>query len=272
MVLSRTISRPAHVWNQSWILLSDGLLHYRRNLANNPDLQLSEVDLQNLTLIEIETLLQASRRSLHDFKLIPYPSDYVLQQLGNRLIYEERLYNIAVIKSEFQSLFTALTKEQRAIYDKIIFAVNNQKGGVFFLHGYGGTVASSGIASLLLPGGRTAHSKFKLPVPTLENSTCNIIFNDDYAELLRQSKLIIWDEAPMAIKFCFEALDKTLTYVMSSYGNSQVIFGGEGRISEPNDGYAEIEIPPELLIQDFDDPIVVIVDSTYPAFMDNYKS
>ena len=32
------------------------------------------------------------------------------------------------------------------------------------------TVASSGIASLLLPGGRTAHSKFKIPVPTLDNS------------------------------------------------------------------------------------------------------
>jgi ATP-dependent DNA helicase PIF1 len=58
-------------------------------------------------------------------------------------------------------------------------AVEQQKGGVFFLHGYGGTgktymwrtlasylrsqkkivltVASSGIASLLLSGGRTAH-------------------------------------------------------------------------------------------------------------------
>ncbi|XP_058784650.1 ATP-dependent DNA helicase pfh1-like [Vicia villosa] len=175
------------------------------------------------------------------------------------------------------------------------------------------TVASSGIASLLLPGGRTAHSKFKLPVPTLENSTCDITYGDEYAELLCQAKLIIWDEAPMASKFCFEALDKTLKDVMSSYGNSEEIFGGkvvvfggdfrqilpviprgsrsdivhstinasyiwhlvelgEGRISEPNDGYAEIEIPPELLIQDFDDPIVAIVDSTYPAFMDNYKS
>ena len=58
---------------------------------------------------------------------------------------------------------------------------------MFFLYGFGGTgktfiwrtlasslraenqiviiVASSGIASLLLPGGRTAHSRFKIPVP-----------------------------------------------------------------------------------------------------------
>jgi ATP-dependent DNA helicase PIF1 len=47
---------------------------------------------------------------------------------------------------------------------------------------------------------------------------------------------------------------------------------GEGRISEPNDGYADIDIPRDILIEDFDDPIVAIVESTYPAFMDNYKS
>jgi len=36
------------------------------------------------------------------------------------------------------------------------------------------TVTSSGITSLLLLGGRTTHSKFKIPIPTLENSVCNI--------------------------------------------------------------------------------------------------
>ena len=86
--------------------------------------------------------------------------------------------------------------EQRHIFNLIINAVNRQAGGMFFLYGYGGTgktfmwktlasalrskgdivltVASSGIASLLLPNDRTAHSKFSIHVPTLENSTCNI--------------------------------------------------------------------------------------------------
>ncbi|CAK8572798.1 unnamed protein product [Lathyrus sativus] len=137
-----------------------------------------------------------------------------------------------------------------------MFAVTNKKGRVFFLHGYGSPdkiytwrtlatslraehkivliVASSGIASLLLPGGRTAHSKFKIHVPTLENSTCKVDFSDDHTELLRQTKLIIWDEAPMASKFCFEALDKTLRDIMSNYSNSDqvfrvqvVVFGGD---------------------------------------------
>jgi ATP-dependent DNA helicase PIF1 len=84
-------------------------------------------------------------------------------------------------------------------------AVNNQKGGVFFISGYGGTgktfmwntlsaalrskrkivlnAASSGIALLLLPGGRTAHSKFKIPI--LESSICTIEKGSDLAELLK---------------------------------------------------------------------------------------
>ncbi|MCI27279.1 helicase-like protein, partial [Trifolium medium] len=47
---------------------------------------------------------------------------------------------------------------------------------------------------------------------------------------------------------------------------------GEGRISEPNDGTAEIEIPKEILITDFEDPIQGIVESTYPDFSNNYKN
>jgi ATP-dependent DNA helicase PIF1 len=47
---------------------------------------------------------------------------------------------------------------------------------------------------------------------------------------------------------------------------------GEGRLAEPNDGFAEIEIPRELLIVDYDEPIPAIVESTYPNLVDHYKS
>jgi len=90
----------------------------------------------------------------------------------------------------------ANTNEQRHIFDSIINVVNRQAGGIFFLYGYTGTgktfiwktlafafyskgdivliVSSSGIASLLLPNGRTTYSKFAIHMPTLENSTYNI--------------------------------------------------------------------------------------------------
>ncbi|GJX17416.1 ATP-dependent DNA helicase PIF1-like protein [Tanacetum coccineum] len=45
--------------------------------------------------------------------------------------------------------------------------------------------ASSGIASLLLPGGRTAHSRFLIPLELLENNTCGIKQNTHLAELMQ---------------------------------------------------------------------------------------
>lgn len=241
-------------------------------------------------------------------------------------------------------------------------SVSRQKGGVFFLHGYGGTgktfmwrtlaaslrsrcqivltVATSGIASLLLPGGRTAHSKFKIPVPTLENSMCNIEGVSELAQLLKLTKLIIWGEAPMAHKFCFEALDRTLKDILNNdknFGGKVIVFGGdfrqilpvvpradrsdivnasinssyiwdscevltltknmrlqqnpmstnsqelkdfsewllkvgEGKLSEPNDGNVEIDIPDEFLIKGFQNPIQAIFESTYPDFFNDYNN
>lgn len=88
------------------------------------------------------------------------------------------------------------------------------------------TVASSGIASLLLHGGRTTHSMLKIQIPILESSTCDIPKNTDHVELLRLAKLITWDEAPMANKYYFEALAKILKDLMSETRSSKSIFGG----------------------------------------------
>uniref|UniRef100_A0A0R0EYM4 ATP-dependent DNA helicase n=1 Tax=Glycine max TaxID=3847 RepID=A0A0R0EYM4_SOYBN len=88
------------------------------------------------------------------------------------------------------------------------------------------TMASSGITSLLLPRGRTAHSKFKILVPTFDDSIFNIHQGSELAELLKVTKLIIWDEAPMAHKFFFETLDKSLRDIMGLGNESSTIFGG----------------------------------------------
>ncbi|KAL3627206.1 hypothetical protein CASFOL_028569 [Castilleja foliolosa] len=71
-------------------------------------------------------------------------------------------------------------------------------------------VAASGIASLLLPAGRTAHSRFKIPINLTDESMCHAKKGTHLAELLMQTVLIIWDEAPMSDRRCFECLDRTL--------------------------------------------------------------
>ena len=64
--------------------------------------------------------------------------------------------------------------------------------------------ASSDIAALLLDGGKTAHSLFRLPLNPDAYSTCDITNESEHAAL------IVWDEAPMAHRYYFEALDRTL--------------------------------------------------------------
>lgn len=91
-----------------------------------------------------------------------------------------------------------------------------------------GCLLLSGIASLLLPGGRTAHSRFAIPLELLDSSTCSIKQNTHLAQLLEKVSLIIWDEAPMMQKYAFEALDKTLKDILGfkDHRNRQRIFGG----------------------------------------------
>ncbi|XP_058775182.1 uncharacterized protein LOC131649435 [Vicia villosa] len=57
-------------------------------------LTMSDAELKDRTLMAIETLLQNNNRSQKDFKTMPYPKDYVLSFTGNRLLYDERQYDV----------------------------------------------------------------------------------------------------------------------------------------------------------------------------------
>jgi hypothetical protein len=107
----------------------------------------------------------------------------------------------AAMRDEHVSQFNP---EQRAVYDNVMAAVDRR---AFFVDGLGDTsktflysyllstmhaqgqvavvVASSGIVALLLDGGRTAHSRFKIPVQSLNNmSTCYISRDSELTALL----------------------------------------------------------------------------------------
>jgi hypothetical protein len=98
-------------------------------------------------------------------------------------------------------------------------------------------VASSGIAALLLPGGRTPHLRFKIPLEIKQNSMCNVK-KTHVSELIVQSSLIIWDEALANHSYCFEALDCTLRDILlestpdaknKQFGDKTVVIGGDFR-------------------------------------------
>ncbi|XP_047954108.1 uncharacterized protein LOC125200514 [Salvia hispanica] len=112
-------------------------------------------------------------------------------------------------------------------------SIDSNVRGIFFVYGYR---VSSGIASLLLPGGRTAHSRFKIPIIVDEDSMCNIKPGSALAELIVRAKLIIWDEAPMVHKHVIEAVDRIFRDIMcvcdegsmqKPFGGKTIVFGGD---------------------------------------------
>jgi len=99
-------------------------------------------------------------------------------------------------------------------------------------------VASSGIASLLLPSGKITHSTFDIPLLINKESTCNIAQDSLCAKLLIATNLIIWEESPMMNKMCFKAFDRTLRDTKKNvddvnngkpFGGKVVLLGGDFR-------------------------------------------
>ena len=174
---------------------------------------LNDDEIKFLALVEIDRLLVKVGRSLRDFDDIPYPSSENYQLSVDGLINEELCYDHASLSKDLLNFISKFTDEQRHVYDVIMTSINSDIGGMFFVYGYGGTgktfiwrslsaairskgeivlnVALSGIASLLLPGGRTAHSRFKIPINPNEDSVCNINQSSELASLIRRCKLII---------------------------------------------------------------------------------
>ncbi|CAH9121125.1 unnamed protein product [Cuscuta epithymum] len=260
LLLSSQLGRPEFVWEKTWKHLSDDIQYRQRLILRFPDLILSEDELKKLTLAEIDKLLRRNGKSLRDFPTMPQPDPSLLSESQNRLLFDELNYDRTALAAEHIQLMSTMTSEQRHIYDTIMQGVEADTGGLFFLYGYGGTgktyiwraiaarirskgeivliVASSALAALLIPGGRTAHSRFAIPIDVNEDSTCNIKQGSPLAELIIKSKLIIWDEAPMAHKHCFESVDRTFRDILRfskgdslerPFGGKVVVFGGDFR-------------------------------------------
>jgi len=113
------------------------------------------------------------------------------------------------------------------LYNTLLSKIRSTRGGIAI------AVAGSGIAALLLEGGRTAHSRFQIPINNLDsNSTCFITKQSKEAQLILATDLIIWDEAPMHNKSTFEAVDKTLqdlTGINKAFGGKVIVMGGDFR-------------------------------------------
>ncbi|XP_077226375.1 uncharacterized protein LOC143862927 [Tasmannia lanceolata] len=88
------------------------------------------------------------------------------------------------------------------------------------------------LKTAIIPGGRTAHSRFKIPIDIKMNDVCKITKQSSTTRLLTKDALIIWDEASMSKKYAIEALDRTFQDIMDSslpFGRKVIVFGGDFR-------------------------------------------
>jgi ATP-dependent DNA helicase PIF1 len=110
-------------------------------------------------------------------------------------------------------LCDSLNAEQRSAYDEIMATVCSKQGRLFFVDGPGGTgktflyrallaklrsqdklavaTATFGVAAAIMPGGRTTHSRFKIPLTLQEGGCCSFMKQNGTAKLLQQAALII---------------------------------------------------------------------------------
>lgn len=177
-------SDPKSLWEDFKMPLSEDIIQ------NQPgDLE----DSFQKSLQKIDTFMKTMGRTVSEFGLQQLRKYRTPSSTYETDIHAEQA--VEVSENDLQSV-QQLNSKQKQAFDEIVTAMLSENGGYFFIDGPGGTgktflyrallatvratrgialaVASSGVAASLLPGGRTAHSRFKLPIQIEESMTCSL--------------------------------------------------------------------------------------------------
>ena len=205
----------------------------------------------NRLLNDLKLLLSQHGRRITEFDLLTITATSDESSSIPRIIQDELTIPM---DDEELTLVDKLNNDKKFAYNTIMEVIQRKQTMAFFVDGLGGTgktflyrallaslrsdghiaiaTATSSIAATLLPGGRTTHSRFKIPLIPEASSTCFISKQSDLAELIRRAVVLIWDEAPMVNRRALEALDRTLQDLMeinSPFGGKVLILGGDFR-------------------------------------------
>ncbi|XP_020147860.1 uncharacterized protein [Aegilops tauschii subsp. strangulata] len=172
------------------------------------------IEVEQIVLLDIRGMLQSMGKDIADFALPCIDDAFDPTEGEAREVIEESNVDFDINDTKLAS---SLNSEQRAAYDEILVSVERGDGGVFFVDGPGGTgktflyrvllakvrskgniaiaTATSGVAASIMPGGRTAHSRFKIPLSCNDGASCTFTKQSGTAKLLRMASLILWDEA-----------------------------------------------------------------------------
>lgn len=190
-------------------------------------------------------------------KQVGLPEPEMVKGFSKALAHEYN-WDLTSMREEQTGSTQCLTEEQRFIFDTVITSFESSDGQLFFIDAPGGSgksftancimnhvrlskslvlaCASSGIAATVLKGGSTAHNKFQLPIDLNEDTVCDVRPGTDRYKLLVDTKMIVWDEAPMMHRFAVDAVDHLFQRVkddMRPFGGIIVVFMGDWRQTLP---------------------------------------
>ncbi|XP_021953009.1 uncharacterized protein LOC110849854 [Folsomia candida] len=179
----------------------------------------------NLALVEIQAILILSYKKCEDFGLPSPPA--------NMRAAADEYFDVLAEKQKGDALIFFMDgvggSGKTHVYKTILSTVRGE-GNIAL------PMASTGIAANLLDGGRTYHSQFKFRIPIDDTTTSPIRSKSADAELFRQAKLLIWDEATMTPSLALVAVDKFLKEVMDNQkplGGKVLLLGGDFRQTLP---------------------------------------
>jgi hypothetical protein len=194
---------------------------------------------EQMVLIDIRKLLQSMQKDIKMYPLLHIDDTYDASYDIPREIFEEA--NIKANEDDV-ALLDTLNLEQRAAYDEIMSTVDTEHGGLFFVDGPGGTrktylykallatihsqkniavaIATSSVAASIMPGGRTTHLCFKIPLTIDDGAFCSFTKQSDTAKLLRTASLFIWNEVTIMKR---QGVDNNLRDIMD---RPNLPFGG----------------------------------------------
>jgi hypothetical protein len=259
MVLFCGVLDESVFFERYWIYLAEDIQHKIRCSLSDSSFVVPANELKDMLLDELSVVFARNGCNILDHAL-PLKSVYETASGVNNMITDELCQDFESLIKTAEIMQAKLNEDQRVAFKSIVDRVRDDKPGLFFVSGHGGTgktflwnsivaylrgykrivltVASSGVAALLLPGGRTAHSRFKIPIDLDDNGVCDIKKCTMLSSLIESASLVIWDEALMTHRKCFEALDRSLRDVLSDrdpsladvpFGGKIVVLGGDLR-------------------------------------------
>ncbi|XP_073532460.1 uncharacterized protein [Phyllobates terribilis] len=233
-----TPTNPIELWKE---FKQHFIQDYCYRYHNNSELC---INCESYAMKDVQDVLIIHGKSYLDFNL-PRPATNIRQPQEDN----DKDYELATATE----MKKTLNPEQLLAFNAIVDALqdNTSTPRGFFIDGPGGSgktylyhllihyvrgqghvvspAATTGIAANLLPGGRTMHSLYGIPIPINETSVYSIKTDTNAANKLKNTTLFMLDECTMAQNHSLNVIDRLLRDVMTIHvdDKNNVPFGGK---------------------------------------------